>query len=127
MLTEERLEEVLKLVGDDFTGDTDELLAAANADPEEGAEWMPYYKLAVAMNAQTIGYLCGLLERWKVNGVDDVTEFRTALKVARAELAASMVPCGIGPQTDAETVCRVLNKASWFKATGGMAEARSQV
>lgn len=120
MLTEERLEEVLKLCGEDFTsGDTDELLAAANADPQEGPEWLPYYKLAVAMNAQTIGYLCGLLERWIVTGVDDVTTFRTALKVARDELAASMIPCGVGPHTDAETVCRVLNKASWFRMTGG--------
>lgn len=116
-LTEDRLEELLRPFEGCFgPGEADQLLAAANADPDEGADWLPYYKLAVAMNGLTIGYLCGLLKLWSVNGVDDVTEFRTAIKVARTEFAASMVPCGVGPRTDVETWVKVLNKASAIAA-----------
>lgn len=120
LMTEERLEEVLRLCGDDYQpDDPDELLASANADPDEGAEWLPYYKLALGMNASTIGYLCGVLQGLRTTPTADRGRvIDTALKVARQELAASQVPCGVGPRTDAETVCRVLNKVAYFAATG---------
>jgi len=118
-LTEDRLEELLRPFEDCFgPGEAEQLLASANADPDEGAEWLPYYKLAVAMNGLTIGYLCGLLKRWTITGVDDVVAFQAAIRIARREFAASMVPCGVGPRTDVETWVKVLNKASCIAAGG---------
>lgn len=117
-LTEDRLEEVLKLCGDDFQpDDVDDLLKSANADPDEGAEWLPYYKLAIAIDAGTIGYLCGILDGLKRTPAPDLNRvIDTALKVARQEMAASSIVCGIGPRTDADTICRVLNAAECVKA-----------
>lgn len=119
LLTEDRLEELLKPFGDCFgPREAEGFLTSANADPEEGAEWLPYYKLAVAMNAGTIGYLCGVLTQLLSKNFMPEGMIHTALKVGRTELAASMIPCGVGPRTDVETWVRVLNKVSCVAAGG---------
>lgn len=59
-------DDVRRLIGDvpgltpeDFAG----LVESANADPHEGADTLPRYKLAMALLAQQAGLLTGVLER----------------------------------------------------------------
>lgn len=122
-LTEDRLLEVLKPFGELYTSeDAERFLCSANADPHEGADWLPYYKLALAMNAHTIGLLASALRRAaRLVPLTRGAGFERIILAARQEFAASMVPCGIGPQTDPGAWYRTLDHA--YRVAAGVDDA----
>lgn len=102
MLTVERVRAVLAdctLFNDD---DFRALTASANADPEEGAEWLPYYKLALAVLMQafrTLDKLAGFSPKSPI-------ELRV-LSMGRELAKLSNRPCGIGPDESPERAAEV--------------------
>ena len=57
--------DVRAVLGPGYKGDRKDvaqLVASANADPREGVEWLPYYKLALAVLAEAAGQIQGLAE-----------------------------------------------------------------
>jgi len=70
-----------------------DLLAAANADPDEQAEWLPYYKMALSRLMK-----CCAILRVKA-GEQDVGE---AAKLYYQHLLF----CGIGPRKDADVIVK---------------------
>lgn len=98
-----------------------ELTSQANADPDEGADWLPYYRLALGVLMQAFGRLDAVCQE-----LIDVTEGNipaqrmTRIKVARARAemvaALSLRPCGIGPTDDPAAVERTERRVTEFLA-----------
>lgn len=111
-LARERAVEVLGAFASEFTADEiDGFLVTAHADPHEGADWLPYYKLAIGIQCGVMGYLSALVLRLMEDQPKErVLNYLIALRKADRERAAAMMPCGIGPRTDAETVSRITAK-----------------
>lgn len=93
----------------------DELAEAANKDPDEGVDWLPYYKLALAIHASTMGFVCEFL----YNSIKDVIagvpvksgKLAEVLQLVQAEFGASLMPCGVGPNADPGVFESVKNHA----------------
>ena len=99
MLTEEKLREV---IGDWSEIDYFAVLETANADPHEGAEWLPYYKAAMAILAEECGGMAAILSKMLVAYGDNPAgkTIRKTLERMQVFWLAHLKLCGIGPQTD---------------------------
>lgn len=97
------------LNADDLAG----LLDMANADPEEGPDWLPYYKLAVGLDSHALGCLDGAVlaaikamegDPTKAKIVRAITNLRDA---AQRLMRLSSRSCGIGPDRTPERAAQV--------------------
>ena len=107
-ITEARVREVLGNT-DDFTDEEyAALTASANADPEEGAEWLPYYKLSCAILMQA--YAGAALIAQTIS-----PRFSETRKNVEALAKLSLRPAGIGPDTTPERAKEVddLTEKTW--------------
>ena len=110
MLTRERILEVL---GSACRGvseeDIDGMIRASAADPEEGAEWLPYYKAASSILVGTLGSLTGAIERrlGEIDHVDAREHLRHVMRSALQDWYREMLLVGIGPSTDPAYVAKV--------------------
>jgi hypothetical protein len=102
-LTEERIRELLLnsfIIGREPDGFAN-LLKSANADPEEGAEWLPYYKLALALLMQAFGTACAVAQ--DAISTPNPTPAKTYSQKRMMRLIAYRLAelsnhvCGIGP------------------------------
>lgn len=107
ILSMERIREVLDnsplLLPDDWQ----DLHVAAMQDPTEGAEWLPYYKLNSTLNIMALGVAQGALARAieLLGPNDDITlRMRGAYQHASELYLLSLMPAGIGPNTDPESI-----------------------
>lgn len=107
------LDRVRQLFGDspDLLTDDDlkELTDSANADADEGAEWLPYYKLSLSLLMRAFGELNAVA----LNGILGRTPGVVPGKVYEVhgrscDLARlSLRPCGAGPDASAEKAAEV--------------------
>ncbi len=100
-VTEERVRELL---GDSWLIDCEdtgfpELVAQANADPNEGAEWLPYYKIALSLLMQGFGVAMGIahagLTDPSTHKVDARLDVLRRVAIGLAKL--SNLACAVGP------------------------------
>lgn len=117
-LTEDRIRAVLgdsPLVTPGFVAD---VLATANADSEEGADWLPYYKLSLGILAQAFGMLEevaaeGLRAAYARGFAPDSATARWAesreriLGEAKSLFLLHLRPTGIGPDELPELAAKV--------------------
>lgn len=91
-----------------------DLTASANADSEEGVEWLPYHKLALSVLSQAFG----VMEAVALHGIklaaasSDVAANRFAahreqFDYARWLFRLHLRPCGIGPDESPERAAQV--------------------
>lgn len=66
-MTESRLRELLGPFYPDDAEDAEDVLRQANADPQEGKEWLPRYKAALSLLAMECGYLTGVIDGMRGN------------------------------------------------------------
>lgn len=53
-------EEIITMLGElPSSVEIDDLVAASNADPDEGVEWLPRYKMAISLLTQIVVSLAG--------------------------------------------------------------------
>lgn len=98
-----------------------DLAEQANADPEEGADWLPYYKLALGVLMRAFGMLdavCGELIDVTDGNIPARRMVRIKVARSRAEMVAalSLRPCGIGPTDDPAAVERTERRVAEFLA-----------
>jgi hypothetical protein len=102
-ITEARVREVLGhsplLTAEDYAG----LTATANSDPEEGPEWLPYYKLHAALLMQAFGAIAGAADAQGAAGL----RFREIVCKAKAIARLSLRLCAIGPDETSERAAEV--------------------
>ena len=70
-----------------------DLAGSANADPDESAEWLPYYKLALALLMQAFGVAMSMARSCPNKDVP---------ALARSLARLHFYPCGIGPDGSPE-------------------------
>lgn len=119
-ISEERLRAVLfnsDLIDADDDGFPG-LLRAANADPDEGPEWLPYYKIALALLIQALG----AAEAIAYSAIKDPNPAKNKdrllllKKVAHAIGELSNHVCAVGPGEAPEGLLPVA-KFPWFEET----------
>lgn len=110
-LTVDRVRDVLAdspLLSD---GDFVSLTNSANADPGEGADWLPYYKLSLAVLMQAFGEVMAtagyLAESAEAVAPGRTAAARRVLRQAEQMARLSLRPCGIGPDTTPERAAEV--------------------
>ena len=77
-MTESRLRELLGPFYPDDAEDAEDVLRQANADPQEGKEWLPRYKAALSLLAMECGYLAGVID--KIRSVATDKSYRDKLQ-----------------------------------------------
>ncbi len=99
-------EEISRFLPSLSEGELIDLEAAANADADEGVEWLPYYKMALNRLAEC----CGLLRTLEKqsNQVAAIATLQDAAKLFYEHLLF----CGIGPRTDPNVIIRVEQQAA---------------
>ncbi len=79
--------------------DLDALTIGANADADEGIEWLPYYKMALTRLGECVGTLRALINK---NLLD--RRERQVLRDAGRLFYEHLIFCGTGRETDPEKI-----------------------
>lgn len=110
LLDEERVCEVLGpstwLSVEEFEG----ILATANADPDEGIEWLPWYKLSLGLLMNACGALTAAVDE-AIKAIEpNDPELARKMRDLRFEslktLILSLRASGTGPSTDPEHIAK---------------------
>lgn len=105
-LTYGRIADVIGVFGDSLAGeDIEQAEKTSGEDPEEGPEWLPYYKAAISIVIGGFGEAGGLLFQLSDDGRIPaelrVTMREKAEQIARQFAAAAMLT-RVGPSDDPE-------------------------
>ncbi len=103
-ITEERVRAVLRNSPLLSAEDYQHLTAQANMDADEGADWLPYYKIALGVLMMAFGSLEAV-----ATGPHnfDPKSRREVVADALALAKLSNLPCGIGPDESPEQMAAV--------------------
>lgn len=120
IITFERVCEVIADSSLFSVNDLHDLTDSTNADSDEGAEWLPYYKLSLAMLMQAFGEAETVAESLARQGSREQAVLARATRKAKA----SCRPCGIGPDLSPERAAEVDAElsADWPRMTMGSVE-----
>lgn len=110
LLTIDRVREVLKnsplLTDEDWI----DLYKAANEDPDETTEWLPYYKLQTSLLCMAIGSSNTALNTALVflrnSHPAEAVKVERVLKESMATFLLSLYPVGLGPGATLEAFAR---------------------
>lgn len=83
--------------------DAEELAEAGNTDSHEGAEWLPWYKMALSRLAQCCGMLHGLLNAPQSARLENQEK---VIQEAGRLFYHHLLLCGVGPMRDPDVINR---------------------
>ncbi len=83
--------------------DADDLAEIANTDSHEGAEWLPWYKMAMSRLVQCCGMLHGLLNAPQSERLEKQDK---VMQEAGRMFYHHLLLCGIGPLRDQDVIRR---------------------
>src|SRR4051812_20899361 len=79
--------------------DAEDIVTAANTDPDESAEWLPYYKAALCRLAQGTACLKAVVDRLTADKPLD-PKIRNVIRDAAEAYRDHLFLCGAGPHQD---------------------------